>query len=77
MTQIIVFTKYHDIKKIDNHSFRSKYSFLASFSYDLDEFSKFKPQKEKTREKIKYVFSKYKDLVETQFDECNDISDAS
>ena len=51
MTQIIVFTKYHDIKKIDNHSFRSKYSFLASFYYDLDEFSKFKPQKEKTEEK--------------------------
>ena len=29
------FYKYHNIKKSDNFSFKSKYSFLSEFSNDL------------------------------------------
>ena len=37
--------------KFGNLSLKSKYSFLANFSNDLDKFSRLKPKKEKTKEK--------------------------
>ena len=43
------FYKYCDIKKFNNLSLESKYSFLPSFSNDLDKFSRSKNQKEKTK----------------------------
>ena len=42
------FYKYYcDSKKINNLSFKSKYSFLAKFFKDLNKFNKLKTQKEK------------------------------
>ena len=42
------FDKYYcDSKKINNLSFKSKYSFLAKFFKDLNKFNKLKIQKEK------------------------------
>ena len=38
-----------------NISFKSKYSYLAKFYFDLDEFSRLKTQKQNTKEKKMYV----------------------
>ena len=38
-----------------NFSFKSKYSYLAKFCFDLDEFSRLKTQKQNTKEKKMYV----------------------
>ena len=46
---------YHDIKKFDNFSLKSKHLFQVNFSGDLDKFSKLKTQKEKTEKKNKCV----------------------
>ena len=39
------FYKYHNIKKFDQLSFKTKYSDLAEFSYDLNQKLKKKTQK--------------------------------
>ena len=38
------FYKYHDIKKSNNLSFESKYSFIANLFDDLNKLSRLKPQ---------------------------------
>ena len=45
------FKYYCDIKKFDNLSSKSMYSFLIRFFNDLDKFNKLKPQKEETKRK--------------------------
>ena len=45
------FKYYCDIKKFDNLSSKSMYSFLIRFFNDLDKFNKLKPQKEETKKK--------------------------
>lgn len=47
------FYKYHNIKKLDNISFKSKYSFLVEFFSDLKKTYRLDPKKEhpKTRKK--------------------------
>ena len=45
------FYKYfHENKKFDNLSLKSKYSFLDKFFDDLNQFNKLNPQKESTKE---------------------------
>ena len=44
------FCKYN-IKKVDNLSFKSKYSYLVNFFNDFNKFSSIKTQKEKTEKK--------------------------
>ena len=45
------FKYYCDIKKFDNLSSKSMYSFLIRFFNDLDKFNKLKSQKEETKRK--------------------------
>ena len=45
------FKYYCDIKKFDNLSSKSMYSFLIRFFNDLDKFNKLKPQNEETKRK--------------------------
>ena len=50
------FKYYRDNKTFDNLPFKSKYSFLAKFSNDIDKFSDLKPQnKNKKTKKQKYM----------------------
>ena len=44
---------YHDSKKFNNFSFKSKYSSLFNFFRDLNKFNKLKTQKEKNRKEKK------------------------
>ena len=51
-TTLNIAFKYH-IKKIDNLTFKSKYSFLVEFYYDLQKFNNLDPPKEyKNKNKI-------------------------
>ena len=56
---IYEFFKYYETKKFDNLFLGSfsilKYFFLVSFSNDLDEVSKLKPQKEKKQKRKKQM----------------------
>ena len=45
------FYKYHDIKKFDKLSFKSRYSYLANLYLDLGKLSRLKTQNENTKEK--------------------------
>ena len=44
------FYRYHDAKKYESLSLGAKYYFLASFSNNLDKFSRPKPRKEKEKQ---------------------------
>ena len=65
-----IFHKCHNIKKFDNLSFKSKYSFLIEFFNDLEKFLK---QNKKTRRAASEL---YNELLKVYFDEYNDVSDA-
>ena len=57
-------------------SLESQYSFIASFSNDLDKFSRLKGQKEKTNEKANVYNTASElcnDLLEIYFDEYYDL----
>ena len=63
------------VKKIDNLSLETKYSFSAEFFNDLDKFNKLRTQKEKKN--VYDTFSElYNNLLERYFDEYYDLSDA-
>ena len=73
------FYKYHDIRKTNKLSFRSKYSYLCEFYYDLDKFNGQKTQNEKNKREKKCVYTVselYNKLLEIYFDEYYDLSNA-
>ena len=49
------FYEHNDIKKFDNLSLESKYSFLADFFNNLDKCKKLKPKKDKTNTAFKII----------------------
>ena len=69
---------YHDSKKFNNISYKLNYSFLTIFLKVLNKFTKLKPQKEKKKKKNVYdaASESYNELLETYFDEYNELSDA-
>ena len=72
------FKYYRDIKKFDNLSLKSKYSFLEEFSNDLNKFNKLKTLKERTEKTNVYNTASelYSDLLGIYIDEYYELSDA-
>ena len=73
------FYKYHDIKKFDNLSSRSKWSFLFFFN-DLNKSNKLKIQKEQAKEKKTNLYDTISELcnnlLETSCDEYHNLWNA-
>ena len=69
---------YRDSKKIDNLSFKWKYSFQVEFFEDLNKLNNSNPQKESTKvENVNDNASElYNEYLEIYFDECKTLSDA-
>ena len=68
---------YHNDEKFNNLSIKSKYSLLVKFFNNANKFNKLKTQKEKTQKKKANVYDTaselYIELLETYFDEYNDL----